>query len=140
MSQTNVKIGDFAFTAHEDLTGMEDRLVKLYSDHGAAFARLPDVISDHAYFLILEGAQTGKQASLRPLEPGRSVRLALKGVCSAGSILVLADPSVGADRGKVRQIESLPAGTYRGVAIAQEAGVDGQLVLCRPAMIGNITI
>jgi hypothetical protein len=32
------------------------------------------------------------------------------------------------------------AGTYRGLGIAEQVGVDGQLVLIRPAMIGNITV
>jgi hypothetical protein len=32
------------------------------------------------------------------------------------------------------------AGTYRVIAIAEEKGVDGQLVLSRPCMVGNVTI
>jgi hypothetical protein len=32
------------------------------------------------------------------------------------------------------------AGTYRGIAVAEEAGVDGQLVLCRPCMLSNVTV
>ncbi len=32
------------------------------------------------------------------------------------------------------------AGTYRALAIAEESGKDGQIVLCRPAMLGNITV
>jgi len=31
-------------------------------------------------------------------------------------------------------------GTYRRLAVAEEAGVDGQLVLARPAMIGNVVV
>ena len=41
-----------------------------------------------------------------------------------------------------KAVRALPtaAGTYRGLAIAEEKGVDGQLVLCRPALIGPITV
>jgi hypothetical protein len=45
----------------------------------------------------------------------------------------------GANNGKVQALPA-GAGTYFGVAIAEEAGIDGQLVLARPAMIGNIVI
>ena len=77
--------------------------------------------------------------SVRPIEPARTVRIKLKSTCNPGDVLVLADVATAADKGKVR---ALPAtsGTYRGLAIAEEAGVDGQTVLCRPAMLGNITV
>jgi len=51
---------------------------------------------------------------------------------------VLAVPN-GTDDGKVRKLPTA-AGTYRGIAIAEEVGEDEQLVLARPAMIGNITV
>ena len=54
-------------------------------------------------------------------------------------MLVLADVGTAADKGKVRALPTA-GGTYRGLAIAEEAGVDGQLVLARPEMIGNITV
>ena len=53
--------------------------------------------------------------------------------------LVLADTATPADKGKVRALPSA-AGTYRGLALAEEAGVDGQLVLARPAMLGGIVV
>lgn len=53
--------------------------------------------------------------------------------------LVLADPGTAADKGKVRVLPAA-AGTYRVLAIAEEKGVDGQLVLCRPAMVGNVVV
>ena len=39
-------------------------------------------------------------------------------------------------------VKKLPTagGTYRGIAIAEEVGVDLQLIKARPAMIGNITV
>jgi hypothetical protein len=139
MSQTNIKQGDFSVPAQEDLTGKEDCLVKLHADQDKLVARLPNAIGDFALFVVLEGAAVNGNASLRPLEPGKTVRLKLKGKCYPGQVVVLADPSVPEDRGKVRQLP-MAAGTYRGIAIAQEFGNEGQLILCRPAMLGNITV
>jgi len=67
------------------------------------------------------------------------VRVALKGTCNPGDVLVLADVATAADKGKVRALPAV-AGTYRGLGIAEQAGVDGQLVLVRPVMIGNVTV
>ena len=53
--------------------------------------------------------------------------------------MVLADVATAADKGKVRVLPAA-AGTYRGLGIAEQVGVDGQLVLVRPAPIGNITV
>ena len=139
MSQTNVMQGDFPVVAGEDLTGKEDLLVKLVNDGGALKTQLPAANGDYAFFLLIEGTAAAKNASLRPMEPNRSVRLKLKGTCNPGDVLVLADVATAADKGKIRALPAT-AGTYRALAIAQEAGVDGQLVLCRPAMIGNITV
>ena len=77
--------------------------------------------------------------AVRVMEPGRNVRLTLKGTCNPGDVLVLADTGTAADKGKVRALPA-SAGTYRGLAIAEEKGADGQLVLCRPAMIGNVVV
>ena len=139
MSQTNTRIGDLPVTAGEDLTGKEDRLVKVANDSGQLVAKLPEANSDLALFVLIEGAEADKTASLRPLNADRNVRLPLKGTCNPGDTLVLADVATAADKGKVR---ALPAavGTYRGLAIAEQAGVDGQLVLARPAAIGNIVV
>jgi hypothetical protein len=45
----------------------------------------------------------------------------------------------GANNGKVQALPA-GAGTYLGVAVAEEAGIDGQLVLARPSLIGNIVV
>ena len=139
MSQTNIKQGDFAVLAGEDLTGKEDLLVKLVNDGGTLKARLPTANGDYAFFLLIEGAAADKNVSVRPIEANRGTRIRLKGTCNPGDAMVLADVATTADRGKVRALPAT-AGTYRGLALAQQAGVDGQLVLCRPAMIGNITV
>lgn len=137
--QTNVKTGDFVVLAGEDLTGKEDRLVMLTHDTGVPEVKLPTHNSDFAAYLLVEGAGDARNAAVRPLAAGRSVRVLLKGTCNPGDALVLADIGTEADKGKVRVLPSV-AGTYRALAIAEEAGVDGQLVLCRPAMLGNVTV
>ena len=65
--------------------------------------------------------------------------LADTGHAASLDVIVLADTGTAADKGKVRALPAA-AGTYRGLGIAEEKGVDGQLVLFRPAMIGNVTV
>ncbi len=139
MSQTNTRVGDFPVAAGEDLLGMEGRLVKLTHDGGAAEAVLPTANADYALFVLVEGVVAGRQAGVRPIDAGRNVRLRLVGSCNPGDVLVLADVATPANKGKVRALP-VEAGTYRGLAIAEEAGIEGQLVLARPAMLGNITV
>ena len=75
MSQTNIKRGDFAAKAGEDLTGKEDLLVKLVNDAGTLKVQLPAATGDYAFFLLTEGAAADKSVSLRPLEAGANIRL-----------------------------------------------------------------
>jgi hypothetical protein len=139
MSQTNTRQGDFQVRAGEDLPGKEDCLVKLINNAGTPEVKLPEANSDYALFLLTEGDAITKNVTVRPIEAGRNVRIRLKGTCIPGDSLVLADVATAVDKGKVRVLPT-PHGTYRVLAIAEEAGVDGQTVLCRPAMIGNITV
>jgi len=88
---------------------------------------------------VIEGAADAVNVTVRPVQADRNVRLVLDGTCNPGDVLVLADVGTAADKGKVRALPT-DAGTYRGLAIAEEAGVDGQLVLARPAMVGEIVV
>ena len=139
MSQSNTRVGDFRVLAGEDLTGKEARLVKLTHDSGVAEVKLPEANGDYALFGVIEGGADAALVSVRPMQADRNVRLALKGTCNPGDVLVLADVGTAADKGKVRALPTA-GGTYRGLAIAEEAGVDGQLVLARPAMLGVLTV
>ena len=139
MSQSNTRVGDIRVLAGVDLTGMEDRLVVLGQNAGVAQVALPAANGDLAVYLLIEGAAAGKLVSVRPVQPDRNVRIALKGTCNPGDVLVLADVATAADKGKLRVLP-VAAGTYRGIGIAEQAGVDGQLVLVRPAAIGNVTV
>ncbi len=139
MSQSNTRSGDIRVLAGEDLTGMEGRLVKLGHDTGVAEVALPAANSDYAVFVLIEGAADAKLVSVRPVQSDRNVRVVLKGTCNPGDVLVLADVATAADKGKLRALPAT-AGTYRGIGLAEGVGIDGQLVLVRPALIGNITV
>lgn len=139
MSQTNTRVGDICVVAGEDLTGKEGCLVKVTHDSSVPEVLLPAANTDYALYVVLEGAADTENVSLRPIEGGRNIRVRLDGTCDPGDVLVLADVATAADKGKLRALPT-DAGTYRGLAIAEEAGVDEQLVLCRPAMIGLLTV
>ena len=139
MSQSDTRTGDFRCLAGEDLTGMEGRVLKLTHDGGVAEAVLPSDNGDYALWVLLNGAVDGENVDVRPLAPCRNVRLKLKGACNPGDVLVPADVGTAGDRGMVRALPA-DAGTYRGLCVAEEAGVDGQLVLARPALIGLVTV
>jgi hypothetical protein len=139
MSQSNTRVGDFRVLAGESLVGMEGRLAKLTHDTGVPEVKLPAANDDYALYVVLEGAADAALVSVRPIEVGRTVRVPLKGTCNPGDVMVLADVTTVADKGKVRTLPATP-GTYRGLGIAEQVGVDGQLVLVRPAMVGNVTV
>ena len=139
MSQTNTRVGDIRVAAGEDLTGKEGFLVKMSHDSSVPEVLLPTANGDYALYVVIEGAADGENVSLRPIEAGRNSRVKLDGTCDPGDVLVLADVATAADKGKLRALPE-DAGTYRGLAIAEEAGVDGQLVLARPATLGEIVV
>jgi len=131
MSQSNTREGDLQFIAGEDLTGKEGYVVKIHSVNGEPRMKVPTAANDRAVFVLLEGGAEGELVSVRPMDGHRNVRLRLKGVTYPGNVLVLADPATAADRGMVVDMPNVE-GTRRSVALAEEGGIDGQLVLCRP--------
>jgi len=139
MNQSNTRVGDVRVLAGVDLRGKEGHLVKLGSSSGKAVALLPDDIGDLTLYLVLEGADTGGQVSLRPLSPDRNVRVRLVDGCSAGALLALADMIEVDDAGKVRSLPNEP-GTYQVHLVAEENGVDGQWVLARPVCLGLVSV
>ncbi|QHI70478.1 hypothetical protein [Tichowtungia aerotolerans] len=139
MSQSNVKFGPVTFPCGEDLTAASDHLAVLTHNLIGPWARLPSNQDDLALYLILEGAAADEAGYFLPLSPAANVRLPLIGSCLPGDKLVLADPSVEGQAGKVTVLPGA-AGTYRVVAIAEEKAVADQLVLARPANLGTITI
>lgn len=139
-SQTNTQAGAFVLTAGEDLSAKAGYLAEIRSNSGVANAYLPDSINDLTFFVITDGGSgSGDNVTLEPLSTQRSYRAVLKSTCVPGDQLVLADVSVAADKGKLRKLPTA-AGTYRVLAIAEESGVDGQLVRIRPVPVGQITV
>jgi hypothetical protein len=139
MSQSDTQVGDVVMLAGEDLTGKEGLLAVLTHDAGVPEVKLPTSNDDVALYLVMDGGADGEHVALRFLDAGRNTRLTLKGTCNPGDVLVLADVATAADKGKVRALPAV-AGTYRGLAIAEEKGVDGQYVLTRPVLVGPITV
>jgi hypothetical protein len=113
-------------------------LVKVTNASDVAKAALPDSNTDETPFLNVETVASGENATLRPLDGTRNVRLTLSGTCNPGAQLVLATPNGTVDG----MVVTLPAvvGTYRLIGIAEEAGVDRQLVLVRPVGQRLITV
>ena len=138
MSQSNTQPGQIVLNSSEDLTGKEGYLAKIINTSNVAELALPDAASDLALFVITDGDSEDATSAVLPLSPERNVRLKLSGTCVPGDVLVLATPNGTVD-GMVKKLPTA-GGTYRGIAIAEEVGVDGQLVKARPAMIGNITV
>ena len=139
MSQTNVKTGPIVNPCGEDLTAAIDHLVMLSHDTGEPQMLLPTSEDDLVPYLVLEGAGVGENGSFQPLETNQNVRVQIVGTCNPGDTLVLADPAVAGQPGKVTVLPADP-GTYRGVGIAEELAVDGQLLLLRPLPLGVITV
>lgn len=129
--QTNIQPGELVFTAKTDLNGKEGYLVKIVNDSGKTTVGLPSAVTDNVLFVLTDcypGA--GNHASCLPLSPSYNVRVWLDGTCSPGDVLVL-HSSDGTTTGKVTKLPAV-AGNYRKVGIAEEAGVDGQLIRLRP--------
>lgn len=139
MSQSNTHEGDLLITANEDLSAMADVLVAPYNSSGQLVVTRPAANNDYAVYVLVYGAVSGGKATVRPLNPNRTVRVVAKGTGNPGDLLVLADGvATAADKGKVRKLPAT-TGTYRLVAIAEEAFVDGQLVKARPTF-GSVTV
>ena len=136
--QSNTRVGSFRVLAGENLTSKEGYLVTMTHDTGVAEVKLPAAITDITPYVVGEGGADTALVTVIPLIAERNVRIVLKGTCNPGDQLVLA-AIAGSDAGMVRVLPA-GAGTYRVIAIAEEKGVDGQLVLTRPCMVGNVTI
>lgn len=122
-TQSNTKIGKKVFASAADLTGKEGHLVKLANSGGTTVAALPALVTDICPFIIV-GVNSPTEVELQPLNPEANVRVRLKGAVNPGGTLILA---TGGDAGKL-----VAAATGNVNAIAEEAGVEGQLVLVRP--------
>jgi hypothetical protein len=117
--QNNTKVGITRFKTATDFTGKEGALVKLT----ATGAALPAAVTDICPFIVIR-VNSATEAELQPFTGNSNFRVRLKGAVAMGGTLIL---GLGADVGKLAF-----AATGSINAIAEEAGVDGQLVLVRP--------
>lgn len=128
--QTNTKQGDLVVIAGDDLSAKAGCLVKISNDGGVAKAYLPDALTDVACYVVLEGAEAGSHATLRPLESGRSVR-----VVANSTTIVAGDKIVGYASGHEGEATEYSAGDAFIVGVAEQAAATaGQLVLIRPIL------
>lgn len=138
-TQSNTRRGAFPVLAGEALAGLSARLLVLTHDTGIPEVKLPAANTDLAFYINLDEVADAELTNVEFLNPEKTYRVTLKGTCNPGDQLVLADVGTAADKGKVRKLP-VGAGTYRVIALAEEAGIDGQAVLIRPAFIGNVVV
>lgn len=134
-TQSNTRKGPFPIVANVDLTGKAGFLGKLINSSGKRKGGLPTAAGDETPFIIVDAVKAGETSTFQPLTTEENVRLKLNGTCVIGDTLVREDET-GADAGKVLKLPAA-AGTYTRVGIAEEPGVDDQLVLVRPVRVGE---
>ncbi len=122
-TQTNTLAGILVMAAVAANCATEGNLAKL----GSTGLADPAAAGDLAMWLILgRGTDT---ATVFPLtEGGENCRVRLNGTCSKGDVIVLA---TGGDLGKATALAAQTGKLFR-VGIAEEDGVDEQLLLIRP--------
>ena len=138
MSQSNTQQGQIVLPAHSSLKGKEGLICQIGRNNttGAATFRIAtDHLKVYPLFVITDGGETGKPTAALPIATDRSIRVTLAGTCEAGDIIATAP--VGSDGGKVRKMPTSGSQTFAIVGIAEEDGVDGQLVKIRPHRLGE---
>jgi hypothetical protein len=128
--QSNIQKGPIRLPANADLTGMEDRMVKIVSDSGVAEVSLPAANTDECPHICLVGAAAGALVDIEPVTPEKQFRCITKDALVPGTRVCLADVATAADKGKVRALPTA-AGTYRVFATAEASAGAGSLALLR---------
>lgn len=132
------KEGLIALPAAEDLSAKAGYLAVIVNDSGTPKAALPSDNGDLPVYVIRNGAEAGSLADLEPLHSNVQIQVKAKGTGNAGDLLILADTTTAADKGKVRAITGNDPWLLLGVA--EETFVDGQMVKMRPILtIGTLT-
>ena len=128
--QSNTQQGAVSFNSGEDLTGKEGYLATLVDGGSIAELLLPTAVGQLSLYVIDEGGAEDKESTVIPLVTGEDRRFMAKGTGSAGAVLVHADPSTPADKGKVRTVPATE-GVYFSPGVAEEDFLDGQLIRTR---------
>ena len=131
--QSDTKEGAITLKANADLTGKENRLVKIINASGVAQFSLPAAVSDLALFVLMSGDVAANDNWGECPFSKENFRAKLHGTCNPGDTLILSDPvaSSGVNAGAVEALAAQSAGTYFSPGVAEEAGVDGQNVKIR---------
>ena len=138
MSQSNTQQGQIVLPANINLKGKEGllcQIIKSASTGKASFTIHNNEALVNPNFVITDGDEQDKSTAALPLSPDRSVRVILAGACEAGDTLVAASVG-GGTAGRVRKLPAT-AGTYVIIGIAEEDGVNTQLVKLRPHRTGE---
>jgi hypothetical protein len=125
-AQSNTRKGDINLPASVDLTGKENLLWKVVNTAGAANFALPTAITDYATYIGMSGDVIGNNCSGEVPSSSENARVLLDGACAPGDLLTLSPNKWG-------RLYKPAGGSGATVAwfIAEETGVDGQLVLVR---------
>lgn len=137
--QTNIIEGALTLLANSDLTGMEDRLVKIVSDSGTPKFELPAANTDECNFVLVKGGAADTEVEAIPFTAARQFRVVAEGAIAVGDRLCLADVSTAADKGMLRKLPTA-AGDYRCFARAEGAAADGNLALVRKSDAETVTV
>lgn len=125
-TQNNIQSGTKIYNTTADLTGKEGHVAKLVNGgNGKAALALPTAATDLTALVITE-VESANSAAATPLTPWATARVRLSGTCNPGDAIGLA---AGANLGKATKVTAAGA---RFIGVAEESGVDGQLLLIRP--------
>ncbi|MDE2102211.1 MAG: hypothetical protein KGL39_33505 [Patescibacteria group bacterium] len=125
-NQSDTKRGDVTLLSSVDLTGKENLLLKVVNAAGVAEFALPTAITDTAIFVCMSGGAQGAETAAEAPDLDDQCRVLLDGACNPGDLLSLSSAKFG-------RLTKAAAGYGAGFTawLAEEAGIDGQLVKVR---------
>jgi hypothetical protein len=124
--QSNTRKGDINLPSSLDLTGKENLLWKVVNNAGVPNFALPTAVTDFAVYVGASGDVIGNNAAAEVASTNENCRILLDGACNAGDALSLSPNKFGR-----LYKPGAGAGAVYYNFIAEEAGVDGQLLLVR---------
>lgn len=125
-SQSNTRKGEINLPASVDLTGKENLLWKIVNNGGVANFALPTAVTDIAVYVGMSGDIIGNNCAAEAPGTNENCRILLDGTCVPGDKLCLSSTHYGR-----LYVPAGSAGSLLVEYIAEEAGVDGQLLLVR---------
>jgi hypothetical protein len=125
-SQGDTKRGDITLPANSNLTDKENLLWKIVNRNGSPAFDLPGAVTDIACFVGASGDVQGNQVAAEAPSMDQNCRILLDLTCNPGDKLALS-PNIW---GRVYAPQT-GAGATLVEFVAEEAGIAGQLLLCR---------